>query len=304
MNFHSAKYLTLEGARSVWTNRLMSLASTGVLFACMLLIGFAIMISENLDKAVGALQQQNVIMAFFEDDLDEPTISARIETMKSVPNVATVEFIPRAQGLERMIKDMGPEYAALFQLFEGEEKTILPDSVQISFVDLQKFDQSVGDIRNIPGVARVNSKSEIASTLDNLRKTLNTACYWIIGLLMVVALVIISNTIRITMYSRKLEISIMKAVGATNGFVRFPFIIEGLILGILAASLTIVVLRFSYLPLANTLTNASLAVIPFRAFVWKLYGLFLSIGLLSGLVSSVLMIGRYLRKEGSEFRAL
>jgi len=299
MTVHSIKYLAVEGVKSSWHNRLMTLASMGVLFACMLIIGFAVLISGNLDDKMDSLSQNNVAIAFFDDNLDEPTTAARIQEIKDMPNVLEVTFISRADGMERMLNDLGEEYAPLFEIVEG---IILPDSAEVKFKDISKYDQSVGEIKEVSGVIKVNSQSALAKQIVQWRNTINIASYGIIAVLMVISLVIICNTIRITMYSRKREITIMKAVGATDGFVRMPFVIEGMLIGVVAGGLSMIVLRLAYQPLARML-DSTISVLPFSQFAWLLLGLFMGIGVLSGLLSSFLMIGKYLRKEGSEFNA-
>ena len=302
MTLHSVKYLTVEGAKSAWHNRLMSIASIGVLFACMLIIGFAVLISENLDSKMKDLEQENVVMAFFKDDLDEPTTAARIQEIKELPNVLEVKYISPAEGMELMLEELGQDYAPLFTIFEGTDGMILPPSAQIKFNDVSQYDQTLAKVQAVPDVVRVNSRRDVAQKIVGWRNTINIASYGIIAMLMIIALVIICNTIRITMYSRKREISIMKAVGATNGFVRLPFIVEGMLIGIIAGGLSIAALKLLYQPLANML-DSTLTILPFGQFLWPLLGLFMGIGVLSGLISSFLMIGKYLRKEGSEFNA-
>ena len=286
----------------LFRSRLMTAASMGVLFACMLIIGFAVLISGNMDDKMESLSQSNVAVAFFDDKLDEPTTAARVQEIMDMPNVLEVSFISRAEGMDRMLKDLGEEYAPLFEMFEGVEGIILPDSAEVKFKDISKYDQSVEEIKQVSGVIRVNSQSALAKQIVQWRNTINIASYGIIAILMVIALVIICNTIRITMYSRKREITIMKAVGATDGFVRMPFVVEGMLIGVLAGGLSMIVLRLAYQPLARMLSS-TMTVLPFSQFAWLLLGLFMGIGVLSGLLSSFLMIGKYLRKEGSEFNA-
>ena len=129
---------------------------------------------------------------------------------------------------------------------------------------------------------------------------------WIISILMLIALVIVSNTIRVTMYNRKLEISIMKAVGATDTFIRIPFVVEGAVIGIISALLAEGILYFCYRVATETIVDTlnTTDIVKYGDMAWILLGLFLGIGLIAGILGSAIMIGKYLRKEGSEFTAL
>ena len=216
MNFRSVKYLVVEGLKNVWANRLMSIASVGVLIACMLLMGVAFISSLNIDKMLGTLQDQNVVMVYYKDGFDKAAQST--DEMAKIANVKTAKFIPKSVGLDKILKDMGSEFKSYFTYKDGENP--LPDAAEVSFKDLSQFDQTILQLKSVVGVDHINDQREVAVKISSFRKLINTAGFWIIGLLMITALVIIANTIRITMHNRKLEISIMKAVGATNNFIR------------------------------------------------------------------------------------
>ena len=171
---------------------------------------------------------------------------------------------------------------------------------------MSKFKQTLEAIKNTEGVDSVQSQSDLADKINALKDGLGIAGVWIIGILLIISLVIVSNTIRVTMYSRKLEIGIMKAVGATNSFIRLPFVIEGITIGIISAILSTGILYFCYRvameAISSTLgmTNAIqfIDVLPIIVLI------FLAIGVLSGIIGSVIMISKYLKKEGSEFTAI
>ena len=129
-------------------------------------------------------------------------------------------------------------------------------------------------------------------------------CFWIIAILGIISLVIVSNTIRVTMYNRKLEISIMKAVGATDAFIRLPFVIEGMILGLISAIISEGLLYFCYRVAGEAMSESLQLSIPFMQEAWKLFGIFAIIGVVAGAFGSLIMIRKYLKKEGSEFKAL
>ncbi len=373
MKTRSIRYLTGEGVKSIWVNRLMSVASVGVLVACMLLIGVAIALTVNVDKALGNLEQQNVVMVYFQDaaaaEYDTPASQAATSDSSSgssssssgssssssssssskssssgsssasssskttsgsseeeetldpsilsqeecralcdviagMNNVASVEFIPSEEGLQRMLDTMDPTQAQYFSWLE--EDNPLSNAAKVTMTDLSQFDATVSAIEAIDGVENVYHQRDLAIKITSIKNGITVAGFWIIALLMVISLVIVSNTIRVTMYNRKLEISIMKAVGATNAFIRFPFVVEGIAIGLISACLTTGILYFVYNAVVGSMMTALglTSAVAFRSFVWKVFGLFCGIGVFAGLFSSFFTISKYLRKEGSEFKAL
>lgn len=307
MKLRSLKYLVGEGFKNIWINRLMSVASVGVLVACMLLMGAAMLLSLNVDEALGTLQNQNVALIYTADDTSEADAKAAFEEIRKLDNIKSAKFITKQQGMDSLIKDMGDQYKELFSYIQDDDKdaSFLPYGIQVSFEDLTKYDSTINQIKNIKNVDHINDSRKTMQTILSIRKTVTIAGSAIIVLLMVTALVIIANTIRITMNSRKLEISIMKAVGATNGFIRIPFIVEGMVFGIISAVLTTVLLYFAYGFLINRIDIGMkvFVPIPFMTIAgWMFLG-FCLIGILAGCVGSMFSIGKYLKKEGSEFRA-
>ena len=310
MKARSARYLIGEGLKNIWLNRMMSIASIGVLMASMLLMGIAIAFSENVDRIMSEVESQNVVMVFLDDELSDEQVQSVYEQIKSLDNINPDEttYIPSSQALEGMLNEMGPQYEEYFNQYFEEGNTIMPETVRASMIDLEKFDQTIAAIENVEGVQSYNSSRDLAVILTTARDAINTAGVWIIVLLSLIALVIISNTVRITMFNRKLEISIMKAVGATNGFIRFPFMIEGITLGVIPSLLTVGVEYLLY-KLALKALNPIMKIftynpVPFSDFMWIILLIFLALGIISGLIASIITISKYLRREGSEFSAL
>ncbi len=314
MKMRSFRYLIGEGIKNVWANRLMSLASIGVLVACMLITGVAVTLSVNIDESLGDLEQQNVVMVYFGDEqnptdsgvklTDDEAKALTKDKISKIDNVAKAEFISREDGLDGLLSDMGDENNALFD-FVSEDNP-LPNAARVQFEDLSQFDKTVKAIEKVEGVKNVRHQRELAEKIVGIRKTVNVGSIGIVALLLIIAFVIVCNTIRITMYNRKLEISIMKAVGATDRFIRFPFMVEGITLGLLASAFTTGLLYAIYRVAITYIeqTMAGFAAIPFRELALPLFALFALIGVTVGLFGSSIVISKYLRKEGSEFRAL
>lgn len=310
MKARSVRYLIGEGLKNIWLNRMMSIASIGVLMASMLLMGIAIAFSENVDRIMSGIESQNVVMIFLEEELSDEQVQSVYEQIKALDNINPDEttYISSDQALEGVLNEMGPQYEEYFNQYFEDGNTIMPETVRASMIDLEKYDQTIAAIENVEGVDSYNSSRDLAVILTTVRDAINTAGIWIIVLLSLIALVIISNTVRITMFNRKLEISIMKAVGATNGFIRFPFMVEGITLGVIASVLTVgveyLLYKLAIKALAPIIDILGYNPVPFSDFMWLILLIFLALGIISGLIASIITISKYLRREGSEFSAL
>lgn len=378
MKFSSMRYLAGEGVKNAWVNRLMTIASVGVLVACMVIIGLAILISENVNKAVGNLEQQNVVMAYMKDynwalygggsdadtssgtdssasdashdtasdseeaeagtssessDGSESTESTTDDTDKAdengikpsdyvihnddeakalcdeiarIDNVAAVEYITSEEGLESVKESMIEGQESYFTFLDDEYGNPMSGAAKITMTDMSKFDETIDKIMELDGVDTIQSQSDLADKIAAIKRGVGIAGFWIIAILMVISLVIVSNTIRVTMYNRKLEISIMKAVGATDSFVRIPFVVEGMLIGLVSALLAEGLLYFCYRVATETIiaTLGTTDIVYYSDVAWWLLLVFIGIGIFAGVLGSVIMISKYLRREGSEFAAI
>lgn len=295
----SLKYLTHEGFRNVWVNRLMSLASVTVLMACLIIMGAGIMIYFNINNVVDKVQSQNVVMVYVADDASEDETTQIATSLKGISNVESCEFVPKEVAFQEQIQSMGGDAA----LFEGFDEIPLPDAYKVTVKDLSQFENTVSQIKQINKVDSVRENSDLASKLLSLRHAVSIVSVGLVIMLFLVALFIISNTIRITMFSRKLEISIMKAVGATNWFIRWPFMIEGMILGTISGIVSLGVLWGLYAVaekvFAQTLSLIGFSLVPFSAYWWQILLVFVAIGLFTGGFGSLVSMAKYLKEQGS-----
>lgn len=350
MKVSSVRYLVKEGAKNTWVNRLMTLASVGVLVACMVIIGLAILISENVNKAVGKLEQQNVVMAYMKDynwalysDKTDASASADSEAQTSedtqsseeqadengiknsdyvihndeeakalcdkiaaLDNVASVTYVTSDEGLESVKKSMLEGQESYFTFLDDKYGNPMSGAAKITMKNMEQFDDTVNQIKNIDGIDTVQSQNDLADKITAIKRGITVAGFWIIAILMVISLVIVSNTIRVTMYNRKLEISIMKAVGATDSFIRIPFVVEGMIIGLISAVIAEGLLYFCYRVATETIisTLGTNDIVRYGDVAWWLLLIFAGIGVFAGILGSVIMISKYLRHEGSEFAAI
>lgn len=295
----SLKYLTHEGFRNVWVNRLMSLASVTVLMACLIIMGAGIMIYFNINNVVDKVQSQNVVMVYVADDASEDETTQIGTSLKGISNVESCEFVPKEVAFQEQIQSMGGDAA----LFEGFDEIPIPDAYKVTVKDLSQFENTVSQIKQINKVDSVRENSDLASKLLSLRHAVSIVSVGLVIMLFLVALFIISNTIRITMFSRKLEISIMKAVGATNWFIRWPFMIEGMILGTISGIVSLGVLWGLYAVaekvFAQTLSLIGFSLVPFSAYWWQILLVFVAIGLFTGGFGSLVSMAKYLKEQGS-----
>lgn len=296
---NSVRYLLKEGIRNIWSNRTMSFASIGVLISCLLLTGAAVLLSMNISSAMKAVEGNNSVRVLCEQEL--PTLKAvqvRNEIQK-LDNIDEVEMVLQDEAIQQMMDSLGDDGTLLESL---KDENFLPTAFKVTLKDLSKYKETEEQIQQIEGVYKINNYQDVANKLLKLDNLVHTAGFWIVLILSLVSLFIISNTIRVTMFSRRLEISIMKSVGATNWFVRIPFIVEGVIIGLLSGAVASVLLSLVYQQLVNVLgsVTAMFAPLEFGPMVGAVTLLFMGAGALFGMAGGIISIGKYLRKEGGD----
>ena len=297
-NNGSLGYLTREGFRNLYVNRLMSIASISVLFSCMVMIGAAFMIMVNINMFIGSVEDQNVIMVFVEDEATQEQTKALGESIKAQDNVSKCTFISRESSFEQLKNDMGDSSV----LFEGLDSNPLPDAYEVVLEDQELFDETVESLAKLDNVLHIRENRQLAAKLSGLRNTVSYVSIGIISLLLIVSLFIVSNTIRITMDSRRLEINIMKSVGATRWFIRWPFMVEGMMLGVISGVLALLAVWAIYAAVSRSLVSmlsglGMTSVAPFGKYALILLAVFLGLGLVAGAFGSAVSITRYLREK-------
>ena len=298
MKLSSMRYLTREGLRSVWQNRFMAIASVAVLVACLLLSGISYLLYANIEHAFQWVYSQNVVVVFAKTDCTEEQVTALGNSIRGISNVQSVEFLSKDDMLNRY-GDSLPK--ATFDSLQGDENP-LSDAYIVSFRDLQNFDATVEQIKALDGVDDASYDGNIADTLLAARRLALLIGGGVVILLLIVSLFIIANTIKLTVYNRRLEIYIMRSVGATGAFIRIPFVVEGMALGLLSGGISFGLVWLLYARLLTSFTGAAalFSLVPFED-VWQILLVgFLAIGLLTGMFGSAIATGKYLHKEGSE----
>ena len=290
-------YLIKEGFKNLMHNRLMTLASLGVLISCLVLTGSAVMLTINASDIVDSVGDTNVTKVFLDDDMTKLEAVYKGKELLEVENIVDVQFIDKDDSIQAYREQLGDE---VFANMQGDDNP-LPYSYSITMDDLSRYDETITRIKGVPGVASVSSHREVAEKLTSLSSFITTMSLWIILALAIISLFIISNTIRMTMFSHRFEISIMKSVGATNAFVRVPFIIEGIVIGLVSALVSVGLLFL----LSNGVITFAKKILdfPYTSFttvMWPIIAAFCAAGVLVGALGSAVSIRRFLHHEGNE----
>ena len=233
MKFTNLGYLLKEGIKGIFTHGFMSFAAVCVTVACLLIVGSFSILVYNVNIMVEELNQTNEILAYVDETLSVADAKSVGTKINMVDNVLRSDFIPREQALEEFIADHQDEEDS----FSGLDSTDLRHRFRIVLEDNRLIKETDKAIQNIPGVVKTRAEYELAQGFSTIQDVLQLVSMAIIAVLLVVSLLIISNTVKLAMYDRKEEIGIMKMVGATNGFIRLPFVVEGFTLGMLGAAM-------------------------------------------------------------------
>ena len=296
MNFSTFRYFLKEGFSNVWINRMMSATSVLVMTCCMIITGAALIISVNINKALKLVEHRNNITVFLENDISKAEVKSIGEKISQVPNIKSCEYFSSGQAAERYKDVLGD----LYELVENGSNPF-PDAYHVSMHELSEYNDTVKKLESIEGVKSVSDRSETAKKLSDLSKLVYKAGIFVVLVLGAVSIFIISNTIKITMHSRRFEISIMKSVGATNGFIRAPFIVEGMIIGTVSAIISVGIIAFFY----NSIFGIVSGILPFHSirlndFIYQILWGFLIFGNIFGIMGGVVSIKKYLSKEGGD----
>lgn len=290
-------YLIKEGLKNVWNNRLMSIASICVLVSCLVLTGSAVLFSMNVSQVVDTVGSSNETTVYIKEGYSRVEAVYIGREIAKLDNVESAEYLSKDDALEQFKDELGEEIFADF-----EDDNPLPDAFVVVMTDLSKYDNTVKQIKAVEGVEKVDSHAETAEKLASINDLVKVLSFAIVLALTIISLFIISNTIRATMYSRRFEISIMKSVGATDSFVRIPFIVEGMTIGLIASVVSTGAMYFVYNGVMQVITHLMpfFTAIPVTDVIWYVAGAFVASGVLIGALSGFVSIRKYLKKEGNE----
>ena len=294
MKKNNIGYLLREGIRGVFLHGFMSFAAVCVTVACLIIMGTFSLILYNLHIMIVNLEQENEVLVYIDETYTESQAKSVGSQINMISNVLNAKFVSRDQALQDFVSEQSDA-----QLFNGIESDTLRDRYVVTMVDNSLMQQTVEKIKQIDGVAEVTAHYEISSGFQTLQRILNIASSIIIIVLFVVSLLIISNTVKLAMYDRREEIGIMKMVGATDSFIRLPFVVEGFILGILGAAVAFFLEWGLYDFLEQKITTIDtlqlITIVPFREVIELVAIAYAVTGFIIGVVGSLLSIRKFLK---------
>ena len=296
----NTSYLSKMGLRNLVANRSMSLASISVLTLCLLLIGISFLLLVNMRTLVSDVEKQNVVVAFVKDGIDDSSIEKVKTDLEAIPNVTEVKYVSKEEGFSEQLDEFGVEK----DMIEGVIENPLPNSYRITVSNISEFSTTLAAIEAVENIESVRESQELINQISTLQKSLTFICVIIVVALIIVSLFIIANTIKITMVSRKVDIQVMKSVGATNIFICWPFMVEGISIGLISG-LIAMTLTYAFEKIEGNALNSLFSLFGSKVVEVSDYWYFLVIGyFVSGMIlgsfGSVVSIRKYLKKEGSE----
>ena len=291
---HDIGYFAHEGLSNMFSHGFMSFAAVGITVACLLIMGTFTLVAVNANELLRDLEQENEILAYVDDSCTEAESKALQKELEAVPNVASATYISKEQAMEDFVAQYPDE-----DMFQDLDPEILRDRYAIKITDLEQIRQTKETVEGIPGIARVNAYEEIAGGFITVRNVATVICVALIAILFVVSVFIISNTIKLTTFDRRDEIAIMRMVGATNGFIRWPFVYEGFLFGILGAAVAFFLQWGLYEAVsrgvANNDTLQLIHIIPFQQLWIPVAVVFAAAGILIGVGGSLSAIRKFLQ---------
>lgn len=295
-------YLFGQGMKNIWTNRIMSVASFCILSVSLLLIGFTMLFTANINRFVSGVENKNEVVIFLDEDVDSTMASAMENTIRNIQNVESVVFYSKDEALEDMKKSMESDNADQLFSYVGEDNP-LPDAFRIRIADIEEISPTLMDINRLDGIDSIKSPTDFINILTGLKRFIGIVSAVILLALILVSLVIISNAARASVDIRKREIAIMKLVGATNTFIKVPFFVEGMFLGALAGIFASAVTCFGYSELIKVLSQdmtiwSIMSVngfIPVSEFVVKLVIGYAAAGMIISGFGTVMSTRKYLK---------
>ena len=300
MKWSSFKYLARQGLHNMINNRLMSFASVGVLTVCLIITGVAGLFTANMNSLMIYLRSQNEVVVYLDETLDETGLASVDSALRSISGLKEVNYVSKDEALDLMRESMGDK-GELFDVFEGEENPFLAN-YKVVLQDVGQMEEIVPQLESISGVVDVNVPAGLSDLVVNIHKAVTVISVGLVVVLGFVSIVVISNTIRLTVFARRKEINIMKYVGATNGFIRLPFFVEGIAVGLIAGVISSAIVLGGYQLLliycvdfpafwGSILNDVLLGM---NQIWWKVLVAFLAFGSLIGSVGTATSIRKYL----------
>lgn len=287
-------YLINEGFKSILTHGFMSFATVTIVVACLVIMGSFTLIAVNIDGVLDTLEDENQVIAYVEETRSRDAAQALQDDIEYITNVSSCEFVTREQAME--------EFASQYDdptLFQDVEASVFRDRYVIYLNDISLMEETEAQLESIQGIAEVRAHLEVAEGMVTVRNVVSAVSMILIVVLVIVSVFIMTNTVKLATYSRREEIAIMKMVGASNWFIRFPFVVEGIVLGLLGGLLAFFLEWGIYDIVANRvmtgMMGSIMSVVPFASVSTVVLMIYLAVGLVVGTFGSSIAIRNYLR---------
>ena len=298
MKYNIFGYLIGEGFANVFKNKKSTGASLMIMCATMIIFGIFLILGENINHFVEEVESVQGVQVFINNDATQEQIDEIGDKIRKIDGVSTVEYVSKDDALQQMKDRFGDKQ----DLLEGyEENNIFPASYVVTLTDLTKSQEVQDQILTFDNIKKITSKDETVTTLINLANGIKIVTGVILVLLVVISIFIIANTIKLTVHARRKEISIMKYVGATNGFIRWPFIVEGMIIGVFASIISIAIVGFAYNIIAQKLISSefmqviNMSLVTFGDMFNSIIFVYMLLGIGIGALGSVISMRKYLK---------
>ncbi|MBO7376742.1 MAG: ABC transporter permease [Clostridia bacterium] len=274
----------------------MTVASVLVLTSCLSLLGVFGVLVSNLNENITRLGLLNEIVVFCDSSLDRTRVDEICSDIKSLDNVSYVEYISKEQGLEAL-RETYSDYGDLFDEIEKNGDNPLSDSFVVTYSDGDAVNALEFSLRSIPGVTKVNNRLDYATKVASFKRGMSAVFVWFFVLLFAVSIFVIFNTIKLAVHGRRNEIDVMRYMGATRGFIVTPFVIEGILIGVISgfAAAGLVIWVSSYASGRLSADLSMIEILPVSRFVPALLTAFPVIGALSGVLAGLLSIRKNLK---------
>lgn len=288
-------YFISQSFKNLFRNRVMTLASISVLMSCLVVMGGFAMLVMNINNNLDILGLQNEIVVFVDYDLSKDEVQQIREKIESLDNVDTVTYIPKEEGLSEMSDRYSDEYSSIFEILK--EDNPFADAFTITYKDNAEVSTLDYNLRHIDGVKTVNNRVDLSIKIENLKKGISFIFIWFLVILFVVSIFIIVNTIKLSVFSRRNEINIMRYIGATRTFIVAPFIVDGIIIGLVSSVIAYFIewYIYSYVYTAVQTDIQFVTLFPFSDVNKYVFLAFLSVGIVTGIVGSCISLRKYMK---------
>ena len=291
---HNFGYFIREGVGSMFSHGFMSFAAIGVTVACLLIMGTFTLVAYNASENLQDLEKESAIVAFVEEDLSEEQAKALGSRIQAVPGVADCQFVNRQEARD--------DYVATYDedgLYSELDASVFRHRFVIHLTEISEMDEVSQQIRTISGIARIRADEDISNGFMTLSRIAAIISITLIAVLLVVSVFIISNTIKLTTFDRREEIAIMKMVGATDGFIRCPFVVEGLLMGLISAGLAFGLQWLLYETMVRGIVQSDtlqlVSMVDFQSIYLPVAIIFTAVGILVGVGGSLTAIRKFLQ---------